>query len=161
MPYIDNPRNIQHDFKCYCLDLHAYPKVSRCPSSPVLTIDSAQDLAKQLKLPLQALDDETSARTGFPTTFKSGNALSQKQIVCGKGEAVQREFPSAFKQPRDQHDHDKFIDRVGSSSVFFLLLLIVGYIVWKRWADRDHASVVANDDKVYPQKMVVSDTYSK
>ncbi|KAK7188539.1 hypothetical protein DPSP01_005505 [Paraphaeosphaeria sporulosa] len=136
MPRLDRLSNIQDDVECYCLDLRVYPEVSQCPSSPILTVESAQNLAQQLDIPLQALDHEASARSGIQTILGSGNALSKKQIVCGKGDAVQREFPSAFEQPHDPEAHEKFVDRVGSSSILLLLLVVLGNIVWKRFGRR-------------------------
>ncbi|KAF2440426.1 hypothetical protein P171DRAFT_524470 [Karstenula rhodostoma CBS 690.94] len=124
------------EFQCYCLDSHSYPEVSRCPSPPALTIESAQNLAQVLGIPLQALEDETTAKTGISATFQSDNAQLGEQIVCGKRHNLQRQFPGALKKASDlqegTHEHDKFVHRVGILSVYLLLLLILGRIVWKR-----------------------------
>ena len=132
MPRIDKLQDIHDQIGCYCLVLGAYPEVSRCPTLPVLTIDSARELAQQLEIPLQALDQETSAKISISATLDLSNAPLGKQIVCGKGNAVRRDFPRVFDQPYDPEAHDKFVDRVGTSSVILLLFVVLGHMLWKR-----------------------------
>lgn len=132
MPSLDKLQTSHDEIECYCMILGAYSETSRCPTSPSLTVDSAHKLAQDLEIPLQALNEDTSIRAGIPATLDLGNALLGKQIVCGKGDAVRREFPRAFDQPYDAEAHDEFVDRVGTCSVLLLLLVGLGHLWWKR-----------------------------